>query len=309
MAGTVVTILLVPQSLAYAMLAGLPPHIGMYASILPLVAYAVLGSSMTLSVGPVAVASLMTAAAVTPLAAAGSAEYVLLSMLLALIGGVVLLLLGLLRMGFVANFLSHPVISGFVTGSAVLIAINQLKPLLGVPAEGETAFELLLSLVSRAAQLHMPTTLVGILSVLALGASRRFLAPGLRLTGVEAKNAEIFAKLAPGAPSPVYIIEVDVAQACYCRGIGPRLLPLPSGVLGSGPIGGKESLVAFGVGHRVVWFTILRGYAYLSHRSRLNRRATCCLRRAGGQPSATGPCRDSPASRPSRTWGSNGFTR
>ncbi|WP_442968647.1 SulP family inorganic anion transporter, partial [Ramlibacter sp.] len=87
-AGIVVTILLVPQSLAYAMLAGLPPHVGMYASILPLLAYAALGSSMTLSVGPVAVASLMTASAVAPLAAAGSAEYVMLSMLLALIGGV-----------------------------------------------------------------------------------------------------------------------------------------------------------------------------------------------------------------------------
>jgi SulP family sulfate permease len=136
-AGIVVTILLVPQSLAYAMLAGLPPHVGMYASILPLVAYALLGSSMTLSVGPVAVASLMTASAVAPLAAAGSAEYVLLAMLLALMGGVVLLLLGLLRMGFVANLLSHPVISGFVTGSALLIALGQLKPLLGIAAQGE----------------------------------------------------------------------------------------------------------------------------------------------------------------------------
>jgi SulP family sulfate permease len=177
-AGIVVTILLVPQSLAYAMLAGLPPHVGMYASILPLVAYALLGSSMTLSVGPVAVASLMTAAAVAPLAAAGSAEYVLLSMLLALIGGVVLLLLGLFRMGFVANLLSHPVVSGFVTGSAVLIAIGQLKPLLGVPASGQTAFELLLSLLSRAGQLHLPTTILGVSCVLALWASRRFLAQG-----------------------------------------------------------------------------------------------------------------------------------
>lgn len=196
-AGIVVTILLVPQSLAYAMLAGLPPHAGLYASILPLIAYAVLGSSMTLSVGPVAVASLMTAAAVTPLAAAGSAEYVQLSMLLALMGGVVLLLLGLLRMGFVANLLSHPVISGFVTGSAVLITISQLRPLLGVPAQGETAFELLLSLVSRAEQLHLPTTVMGVSAVLALWASRRFLAPGLRRAGFRSTNAEILAKLAP----------------------------------------------------------------------------------------------------------------
>lgn len=209
-AGIVVTILLVPQSLAYAMLAGLPPHVGMYASILPLVAYALLGSSMTLSVGPVAVASLMTAAAVAPLAAAGSAEYVLLSMLLALIGGVVLLLLGLFRMGFVANLLSHPVVSGFVTGSAVLIAIGQLKPLLGVPASGQTAFELLLSLLSRAGQLHLPTTILGVSCVLALWASRRFLAQGLRRTGLGAKSAEVVAKLAPMAVVLLAITAVAV---------------------------------------------------------------------------------------------------
>lgn len=196
-AGVVVTILLVPQSLAYAMLAGLPPHVGMYASILPLIAYAALGSSMTLSVGPVAVASLMTASAVAPLAAAGSAEYVLLAMLLALMGGVVLLLLGLLRMGFVANLLSHPVISGFVTGSAVLIALGQLKPLLGIPARGETALELVVSLVSRAGDLHVPTAVLGLSAVLALWTSRRFLAGVLHRAGMGNKSAEILAKLAP----------------------------------------------------------------------------------------------------------------
>lgn len=196
-AGIVVTILLVPQSLAYAMLAGLPPHVGMYASILPLIAYALFGSSMTLSVGPVAVASLMTASALAPLAAPGSAEYVLLSVLLALIGGAVLLVLGLLRMGFVANLLSHPVISGFVTGSAVLIALGQLKPLLGIPATGETALELLLSLVARAGGLHPPTAILGVVSVLALWAARRYLAQGLRGAGMGAKSSEILAKLAP----------------------------------------------------------------------------------------------------------------
>lgn len=196
-AGIVVTILLVPQSLAYAMLAGLPPHVGLYASILPLLAYAAFGSSMSLSVGPVAVASLMTAAALAPLATAGSAEYVLLSMLLALIGGVVLLLLGLLRMGFVASLLSHPVISGFVTGSAVLIALGQLKPLLGIPASGETALELLLSLVSRAGQLHLPTAILGTSSVLALWALRRFLSHGLVRAGLARRSADLWAKLAP----------------------------------------------------------------------------------------------------------------
>ncbi|WP_253196815.1 SulP family inorganic anion transporter [Cupriavidus campinensis] len=224
------SILLVPQSLAYAMLAGLPPHVGMYASILPLVAYAVLGSSMTLSVGPVAVASLMTASAVAPLAAAGSAEYVLLSMLLALLGGVVLLVLGLLRMGFVANLLSHPVISGFVTGSAVLIALGQLKPLLGIPAKGETALELLVSLISRANELHLPTAMLGLFSVLALWASRRFLADGLRRAGMGAQGAEILAKLAPMVVvlltiSAVWMLKLDFSAGVAVVGTIPAGLP------------------------------------------------------------------------------------
>lgn len=126
-AGLIVTVMLIPQSLAYALLAGLPPEVGLYASILPIVAYALLGSSMTLAVGPVAVASLMTASALQPLAAAGSAEYVNLAIQLSLISGVMLLVFGALRLGFFAYFLSHPVISGFITGSAVLIVTGQLK--------------------------------------------------------------------------------------------------------------------------------------------------------------------------------------
>ncbi len=229
-AGLVVTILLVPQSLAYAMLAGLPPHVGMYASILPLLAYALFGSSMTLSVGPVAVASLMTASALAPLAAPGTAEYVLLSVLLALIGGAVLLLLGVLRMGFVANLLSHPVISGFVTGSAVLIALGQLKPLLGIPASGETALELLLSLVARAGRLHPPTAILGLVSVLVLWAARRYFAQALRRAGMNEKGAEIAAKLAPMvvvllAIGAVTVFALDTRQGVAVVGNIPAGLP------------------------------------------------------------------------------------
>ena len=131
-AGLIVTVMLIPQSLAYAMLAGLPPQIGLYASILPLLAYAFFGSSMTLAVGPVAVASLMTASALTPLAAPGSESYLVLAVLMALMSGLILFVAGLLRLGFLAYFLSHPVISGFISGSAILIAIGQLKYLLGI---------------------------------------------------------------------------------------------------------------------------------------------------------------------------------
>lgn len=131
-AGLIVTVLLIPQSLAYAMLAGLPPQVGLYASILPLVAYAAFGTSMSLAVGPVAVVSLMTASALQPLAAAGSPEYVALAVALALLSGAMLIAFGLARLGFVAQLLSQPVVGGFIAGSAILIALGQLKPLLGI---------------------------------------------------------------------------------------------------------------------------------------------------------------------------------
>ena len=137
-AAAIVTIMLVPQSLAYAMLAGLPPQAGLYASILPLVAYALFGSSRTLAVGPVAVVSLMTAAALAPVAPQGSPAYAAAAIALALLSGAVLLAMAALRLGFLANMLSHPVISGFISASGLLIAAGQAKHLLGIRAGGET---------------------------------------------------------------------------------------------------------------------------------------------------------------------------
>ena len=125
-AAVIVTIMLIPQSLAYALLAGLPAEVGLYASIAPLLIYMVFGTSMTLAVGPVAVASLMTVSAVGELAAAGTPEYVGAAILLALISGLMLVAMGVARLGFLANFLSHPVISGFITASAIIIAFGQL---------------------------------------------------------------------------------------------------------------------------------------------------------------------------------------
>lgn len=228
-AGLVVTMLLVPQSLAYAMLAGLPPHVGLYASILPLVAYAVFGSSMTLSVGPVAVASLMTAAAIGPLAAPGSPAYVALATLLALVGGVVLLVLGFLRMGFVANLLSHPVISGFITGSAILILLGQLKPLLGIPASGQTALQLVASLGAHARELHPATAALGLAAVVLLWGLRRYLARGLRWLGVREQVAEIATRLAP-----MLVVLLSIA-AVTALGLDSRagiavVGPVPSGL-------------------------------------------------------------------------------
>jgi sulfate permease, SulP family len=123
----IVTIMLIPHSLACALLAGLPPQVELYASMAPLVLYAIFGTSRTLAVGPMAVASLMTAAAVAPLAAQGTPEYLGAGIALALVSGLLLLAMGLLRLGFVASFLSHPVISGFITASGLQIATGQAE--------------------------------------------------------------------------------------------------------------------------------------------------------------------------------------
>ena len=138
LAAIIVTIMLIPQSLAYALLAGLPAEMGLYASILPLIAYALFGSSRTLSVGPVAVASLMTASAVGAVASQGVVDYASAATLLALLGGLMLIAMGLLKFGFVSHFLSQPVVSGFITASAIIIALGQLGPLLGITLKGAT---------------------------------------------------------------------------------------------------------------------------------------------------------------------------
>ena len=135
-AALVVTLMLIPQSLAYALLAGLPAQAGLYASMAPLVLYALMGSSGTLAVGPAAVTSLMTAASVGAVAAQGSVAYTEAALMLALLSGAIMLVMGAARLGFLANFLSHPVISGFVSASGLLIAAGQLKHLLGVSLQG-----------------------------------------------------------------------------------------------------------------------------------------------------------------------------
>jgi len=196
-AGMIVTVMLIPQSLAYAMLAGLPPETGLYASILPIVAYAVFGSSMTLAVGPVAVSSLMTASALGPLAASGSAEYTSLAIQLSLLSGLMLVVLSALKFGFLARFLSHPVISGFISGSAVLIAVSQLKHLLGVKAQGETVVDTLAGLVQALPQTKPVTLALGAGSLAFLLFSRRHLPRLLEAMGLPSKTAGTLAKLAP----------------------------------------------------------------------------------------------------------------
>lgn len=131
-AGITVGVMLIPQGMAYAMIAGLPPIYGLYASTIPLLIYALLGTSRQLAVGPVAMVSLLTAAGIGVLAEAGSTTYISLAIILALMVGVIQFLLGVFRLGFLVNFLSHPVISGFTSAAALIIGLSQLKHLLGI---------------------------------------------------------------------------------------------------------------------------------------------------------------------------------
>lgn len=195
-AGLIVTVMLIPQSLAYAMLAGLPPETGLYASILPILAYALFGTSMSLAVGPVAVISLMTASALQPLAAPGSPEYVELAVQLALLTGLMLLAFGLLRLGFLASFISQPVVSGFISGSAILIALGQAAQVFGVRAGGGSALDTAIQLVKALPALNPVTTAIGLGTIAFLLAARRWL-PGQLQATMNRSRAELLAKLAP----------------------------------------------------------------------------------------------------------------
>jgi sulfate permease, SulP family len=197
LAALIVTIMLIPQSLAYAMLAGLPPHVGLYASMLPLVGYALFGSSRTLAVGPVAVVSLMTAAAIGKVAAPGSPEQLAAAIALAALSGLCLVALGLARLGFLANLLSHPVISGFITAAGILIAASQLKHILGVPAGGDTLLEIGDALLEHAGETHLPTLLVGGLTLAFLLALRAQLKPLLLRLHLSASLADVATRTGP----------------------------------------------------------------------------------------------------------------
>ena len=198
-AAVIVTIMLIPQSLAYASLAGLPPEVGLYASIAPLLLYTVLGTSRVLAVGPVAVVSLMTATAIAEHAVIGSAHYAAVAITLAFLSGAMLLLMGVLRLGFLASFLSHPVISGFITASALLIAAGQLKVILGVKVEGHNFFELVAGLIQQLGHVHAVTAALGLSMVAFLFWARRWLKPLLLFWGLPARLADALAKAGPVA--------------------------------------------------------------------------------------------------------------
>ncbi|NCP50649.1 MAG: sodium-independent anion transporter, partial [Sphingomonadales bacterium] len=205
-AAIIVTIMLIPQSLAYAMLAGLPPEIGLYASILPLIAYAIFGTSRTLAVGPVAVVSLMTLTAASAIAPPGSAEFIAAALVLALLSGLFLLLLGIFKLGVLANLLSHPVVSGFITASGIIIATSQLKSIFGIKASGAAMPELVSSIAATIGTTNMPTLIIGVSATAFLFWVRKGLKPLLMRFGLPARPAELIAKAGPIAAVAVSTI-------------------------------------------------------------------------------------------------------
>ena len=229
LAAVIVTIMLIPQSLAYASIAGVPPEVGLYASIAPLLAYAVFGTGSALAVGPVAVLSLMTAATIGDFAVAESQSYVAAAIALAFLVGAILVALGLFRLGFLANFLSHPIVSGFISASGLLIAVGQLKHVMGVPAEGQSLIRMTASLIRHAHLAHPPTLAVGAAVVIFLVWARSELKPALIRRGASDQRASLIARSAPLIAIIASILAVEwmglAAQGVAIVGPTPQGLP------------------------------------------------------------------------------------
>ncbi len=228
-AAMIVTIMLIPQSLAYATLAGLPPEIGLYASIAPIIAYAMFGTSRSLAVGPVAVISLMTLTAASNVAPPGSPQFIAAALILALLSGLMLISMGVLRLGFLANLLSHPVVSGFITASGIIIATSQLKSIFGIKASGEAMPELVQTLAMNMGQLNFPTLVIGVTVTAFLFWVRKGLKPLLVRLGLGLRTADLVAKAGPiaaVAASTIAVITLDLeVQGVKIVGAIPQSLP------------------------------------------------------------------------------------
>ena len=168
-AGLTVGVILIPQGIAYAIIAGLPPIYGLYTALVPQLVYAIMGTSRQLAVGPAAMDSLIVASGVAALASVGSEHYIAVSVMLAFLVGSFQFLFGLFRLGFLVNFLSRPVISGFTSGSAIIIGLNQLGNLFGIELDRSNQVQVLISeSVKSFNELHWPTLVMGGVSIVFL---------------------------------------------------------------------------------------------------------------------------------------------
>ncbi|MFI8748916.1 SulP family inorganic anion transporter [Vreelandella lionensis] len=229
LAGLIVTVMVIPQSLAYALLAGLPAVVGLYASILPQLLYTFLGTSRTLAVGPVAIIALMTGAALSSVAATGTPEYLQAALVLSLLSGGILVAMGALKMGFFSNFLSHPVISGFLTASGILIAVSQLGSLLGVSSSGFTLVERLMTLLPNLPTFNPYTVVIGGGTLLFLVLMRRYGKQSLIKIGLPAALADLMTKAGPVFAVVVTTLAAWHWQLAYEQGVAV-VGTIPSGL-------------------------------------------------------------------------------
>ena len=229
LAGLIVTVMVIPQSLAYALLAGLPAVVGLYASILPQLLYTFLGTSRTLAVGPVAIIALMTGAALSSVAAPGTPEYLQAALVLSLLSGTILVAMGALKMGFFSNFLSHPVISGFLTASGILIAVSQLGSLLGVSSSGFTLVERLMTLLPNLPTFNPYTVAIGGGTLLFLVLMRRYGKQSLIKVGLPAALADLMTKAGPVFAVVVTTVAAWHWQLAYEHGVAV-VGTIPSGL-------------------------------------------------------------------------------
>lgn len=228
-AAVIVAIMLIPQSLAYALLAGLPAEVGLYSSILPLILYALFGTSSTLSVGPVAVASLMTASALASVAAQGTADYLSAAVVLAGLSGFILFTSGVFRLGFMARFLSHSVVSAFISASAIVIALTQIRHITGAQFDDESLFGMFTGVTTGDAKVNLTTTLLGLSVLTYLWLIRSRGKPLLVYLGVSDKAANLVVRSAP-VLAVILTIAVTGIYSLEVRGVAvvgeiPRGLP------------------------------------------------------------------------------------
>tara|TARA_R110000787_G_scaffold123580_8_gene234644 strand:- start:7819 stop:9594 length:1776 start_codon:yes stop_codon:yes gene_type:complete len=254
LAGSITAILLIPQALAYAVLAGLPPEVGLYASVLPTVIYAFLGSSRTLSVGPVAVAAVMVASTLTAYAGSDPDKYLSGALMLSALTGALLLGLSLLRMGWLTHFISHPVLSGFTTGAAIFILGTQIAPLLGISAPRDGHFpELLLAVAGNIYSVNPVTAAMGAVSVIALLLARGPLIAQLQGLGASESLARTLSRTAP------LLLVVVATVLCAWLGLADRH---HVAVVGSVPQGMPDASLAFLA--QEGWLVLLPGAALIA---------------------------------------------
>jgi len=228
-AGMTIGVILIPQGIAYAIIAGLPPIYGLYTAMIPQIVYAILGTSRQLAVGPAAMDSLIVASGIGALAAIGSEHFIILAVLLAFMVGFFQLLFGIFHLGFLVNFLSKPVISGFTSGSAIIIGMNQFGNLLGLDLDRSNQIHMLiLEMIEKISVVHWPTALIGILSI-------------ILVLGIKKINRKIPAALI------VVILGILIVYAFQLDLMGVVIL----GEIPSYIVNANKELIALGVGNMV----------------------------------------------------------